>query len=208
MERPEKENLLLIFTRNPELGKCKTRLAAAVGDRAALDIYRFLLDHTQLITKSVDAKKEVYYSEEIWEEDIWDRKYYEKQLQNGEDLGERMLNAFKHGFEAGYRRIVIIGSDMYDLSTQDLDHAFQQLHSHDYVIGPASDGGYYLLGMNRLCTSVFARKAWGTKTVLEDTLRDLKNKNTKLLKIKNDVDLYADIANVAAFQPFLKHLKK
>ena len=101
-------NLLLIFTRNPELGKCKTRLAATVGDQAALDIYNFLLQHTAKVTSQLSCDKAVYYSEEIWQDDVWDANTYEKKLQEGSDLGEKMINAFKEGFAAGYKNIIVI----------------------------------------------------------------------------------------------------
>lgn len=204
---PYLNNLLLIFTRNPELGKCKTRLAAKVGDRTALDIYTLLLDHTHDITKEVRATKEVHYSEEIWENDIWENTHYHKKLQQGKDLGDRMLIAFHDGFEAGYKNIIIIGSDMYDLSSEDLNTAFEELKNSNFVIGPAEDGGYYLLGMSKTNDSLFKNKAWGTPTVLKETLNDLRNENVKLLKIKNDVDHYEDIQYIEAFQPFLKNLK-
>lgn len=199
------KNLLLIFTRNPELGKCKTRLAAKVGDITALEIYTFLLEHTHNITKEVRAAKEVHYSEEIWENDIWENTHYHKKAQQGKDLGERMLNAFNEGFEAGFENIIIIGSDIYDLSSDDINTAFKELLKTDFVLGPAEDGGYYLLGMTKIKASLFNNKAWGTNTVLKATLNDLKNESVKLLKIKNDVDLYEDIQNIEAFQPFLKN---
>jgi len=198
------KNLLLIFTRNPELGKCKTRLAATTGDALALEIYQFLLKHTASITKTVNATKIVYYSEEIWQEDIWDNNHYQKKLQRGIDLGERMLNAFSAGFEAGYERVVIIGSDMYDISTEVIESAFLKLEHHDFVLGPAADGGYYLLGMKTLKENLFTDKAWGTGTVLKHTLEDLKAEHHILLEVRNDVDVFEDIENVTAFQPFLK----
>ncbi|MEX0288481.1 MAG: TIGR04282 family arsenosugar biosynthesis glycosyltransferase, partial [Flavobacteriaceae bacterium] len=140
-------NLLLILTRNPELGKCKTRLAAKVGDAAALSIYEFLLDRTVSFTKDLDVSKWVFYSESIWENDVWDSKIYAKKLQIGSDLGQKMANAFEEGFNSGFKKIVIIGSDMYDLSQEELEEAFSKLENHDFVVGPAEDGGYYLLGM-------------------------------------------------------------
>ena len=201
------KSLLLIFTRNPELGKCKTRLAAKVGDNAALDIYKFLLSHTVSITQGLDVEKWVYYSNEIWEEDIWSKDVFKKKLQDGPDLGLRMLNAFQEGFESGYEKIVIIGSDMYDLSQEDLESAFSQLNQHDYVVGPAEDGGYYLLGMTLLNKELFQDKRWGTETVLEDTLKHLEQEKVSLLPVKNDVDHYEDIKDIKAFQPFIKHMK-
>ncbi|MBW8242159.1 TIGR04282 family arsenosugar biosynthesis glycosyltransferase [Muricauda oceani] len=202
------KNLLLILTRNPELGKCKTRLAAKVGDRAALDIYTFLLEKTLSFTKDLEVEKWVYYSEEIWEDDIWTSDVYQKKLQVGNDLGERMLNAFKEGFDAGFKNIIIIGSDMYHLNQSDLEEAFSKLKDHNYVVGPAEDGGYYLLGMKSLRTALFQNKKWGTDSVLADTLSDIKGEKTALLQEKNDVDHYEDIKDIKAFAPFLKHIRK
>ncbi|WP_418502201.1 TIGR04282 family arsenosugar biosynthesis glycosyltransferase [Flagellimonas sp.] len=201
-------SLLLILTRNPELGKCKTRLAATVGDRAALEIYQFLLQHTVSLTKHLKVEKWVYYSEEIWEDDMWDNAHYQKKLQIGKDLGERMQNAFKEGFQAGFEKVIIIGSDMYNLAQTDLEEAFSKLETHDYVVGPAEDGGYYLLGMKSLNEALFRDKEWGTDTVLADTLQDLKTARVGLLPERNDIDYYEDIKDIKAFAPFIKHIKQ
>lgn len=199
-----KDRLLLIFTRNPKLGKCKTRLAAAIGDQAALDIYMILLQHTAKITKDLNCSKEVYYSEEIPENDLWDKGNYTKQLQEGNDLGERMYNAFISGFERGYQKIIIIGSDIYDLNSETIEAGFNSLENSDFVIGPAADGGYYLLGMKTLNKEIFLNKNWGTETVLEDTLKNLNHKKVKLLQIKNDIDVYEDLKEFDVFQSFVK----
>ncbi|UBZ15370.1 TIGR04282 family arsenosugar biosynthesis glycosyltransferase [Flagellimonas marinaquae] len=202
------KNLLLILTRNPELGKCKTRLAAKVGDQAALEIYNFLLDKTVSFTKDLKVEKWVYYSETIWMDDIWDNKVYKKKLQVGNDLGERMMNAFDEGFKAGFENIIIIGSDMFHLDQTDLEAAFSKLMDHDFVLGPAEDGGYYLLGMKSLKKELFQNKEWGTNTVLADTLSDIKDEKFVLLDEKNDVDYYEDIKDIEAFAPFLKHMEE
>lgn len=202
------KNLLLILTRNPELGKCKTRLAAKVGDTAALNIYKFLLDHTVKFTRNLEVEKWVYYSEEIWEDDIWSNDVYQKKLQVGKDLGERMMNAFKEGFQAGFENIIVIGSDMFHLKQSDLEEAFSKFKDHNYVVGPAEDGGYYLLGMKSLKTELFQNKNWGTNTVLRDTLSDIKKEKVALLDEKNDVDYYEDIKDIKAFEPFLKYIKE
>ena len=190
------KNLLLIFTRNPELGKTKTRLAKTVGDETALEIYKFLLEKTRDISSKVTSDKAVYYSIKIRENDIWDSSTYQKHQQVGEDLGIRMLNAFKNGFKAGYEKVMIIGSDLYDLTSEDIENAFDELNNNDLVIGPAEDGGYYLLGMNSLHSTIFKNKNWGTETVRKDTLSDLKDKKVKLLAFKNDIDVYEDIINI------------
>ena len=205
--KEQERRLLLIFTRNPELGKCKTRLAAFTGDKVALEIYKFLLMHTKNFTEEVVSVKRVYYSEAIWESDIWNSNSFEKKLQEGEDLGQRMDRAYRDGFADGFEKILIIGSDMFDLNAEDIENAFRQLDGHDYVIGPAEDGGYYLLGAKTYNPKLFQNKNWGTETVLRDTLHDLDDENFKILDTRNDVDTYEDIEHIEAFQPFLKTIK-
>ncbi|AXT56856.1 TIGR04282 family arsenosugar biosynthesis glycosyltransferase [Aquimarina sp. MMG015] len=201
------KNLLMIFTRNPELGKCKTRLAATIGNQAALEVYELLLDHTVTITKNLSVTKEVHYSTRIGQNDIWDPTIYNKKQQEGKDLGIRMYNAFQNGFESGYTNIIIIGSDMYDLSQHDIENAFEALKNNEYVIGPAEDGGYYLFGMKSLNSKVFQNKSWGTNTVLQNTLNDIQQTNVKLLEERNDVDYYEDIKDISVFQHLLSLAK-
>ena len=198
------KNLLLVFTRNPELGKVKTRLAKTVGNATALKIYIFLLKRTRDIAVKVAADKAVYYSVKIRENDIWDASIFQKHQQVGEDLGIRMLHAFKNGFKAGYEKVIIIGSDLYDLTSETIENAIIALENNEVVIGPAEDGGYYLLGMNSLEEKIFKNKDWGTETVRKDTLEDLKDKKVFLLGELNDVDVFEDIEHHPAFQIFLK----
>jgi rSAM/selenodomain-associated transferase 1 len=204
---PSSKNALIIFTRNPELGKCKTRLAATVGDQNALAIYKFLLAHTVKITRNLSADIYVYYSEQIRDTDSWDNSIYRKKQQHGENLGIRMHNAFTEVFNMGYTRAIIIGSDMYDMTTKDIEHAFTAFDKNDFILGPAEDGGYYLLGMKTVKPSLFKNKIWGTETVLNKTLEDLKLEKVGLLTEKNDVDYYEDIKDIDVFQKFLIHLK-
>lgn len=205
IQKVKEKNLLMIFTRNPELGKCKTRLAATIGDQAALEVYQLLLAHTVSITKNLEVTKEVHYSARIGEDDIWNQTIYNKKQQKGKDLGIRMYNAFQNGFNAGYTNIIIIGSDMYDLTQRDIENAFNALKTNDYVVGPAEDGGYYLLGMKKLNSTVFQNKSWGTNTVLQNTLNDLQLTNVKLLEERNDVDYYEDIKDISVFQHLISY---
>ena len=204
---PSSKSALIVFTRNPELGKCKTRLAATIGDQSALDVYRFLLDHTVKITTLLSADVYVYYSEKIKDVDIWDTSIFRKKQQQGHDLGDKMQNAFTDVFNMGYQRAIIIGSDMYDISTQDLEDAFLTLEKNNFVVGPAQDGGYYLLGMKQLKTSLFKNKKWGTSTVLSDTLQNLTLEKVSILPEKNDVDYFEDIKDIKVFEKFFSHLK-
>lgn len=200
---PTSKKALIIFTRNPELGKVKTRLAKITGDESALNIYKFLVQHTVEITRNLNVDKYVFYSEEIHKNDVWDSDIFRKRLQSGNDLGERMHNAFVEVFNMGYQFAIIIGCDMFDWERKDLETAFDALQTNDFVIGPAMDGGYYLLGMKERHEIIFQNKNWSTISVLEQTLNDLQDENYLLLKERNDIDYYEDIKDQEIFQQFL-----
>lgn len=199
------KNLLIIFTRNPEIGKVKKRLAAGIGDAAALKIYIHLLKHTVEVTKALPIKKWVFYSEEIPQRDIWDEAVFSKKLQKGQDLGAKMEQAFYSGFEAGYENIIIIGSDLFDLTEKDLKMAFLELQQHDAVIGPATDGGYYLLGLKSIPLNIFKNKKWGSNEILSATLKDLKKLNYKLLEPRNDIDYPEDLRPYPQLTKLIEH---
>lgn len=193
---------LIVFTRNPELGQCKTRLAKTLGNQSALDIYKYLLQHTANVTKQVNADRYVFYSININQDDIWNTTHFIKRLQKGNDLGERMHNAFEELFMSGYKKVIIIGSDLLDLNADIIDNAITTLDHNDVVLGPAEDGGYYLLGLKKLYPELFKNKAWGTETVREDTFADLKNKTVSLLKPLNDIDTFDDMKHYNQLKQF------
>lgn len=190
---PTSKNALIIFTRNPELGKCKTRLAKTIGDENALEVYKYLLQHTASISEVIQADRYVFYSEHIIDNDIWDSKKFRKKMQKGSDLGERMLNAFSGLLNRGYEKVAIIGSDLLDLDSGVIETAFRQLDFNDVVIGPAQDGGYYLLAMKALFDHLFKNKNWSTASVLDATLDDLRQHKVYLLKTLNDIDTFEDM---------------
>ncbi len=198
------KNLIIIFTRNPELGKVKTRLAKTVGNEAALNIYKYLLNHTEQAIRNIEADKAVYYSIKIRDNDIWDNSIYQKHLQQGNDLGIRMLNAFDNAFKNNYQKVVIVGSDLFDLQSKHIEEAFKNLDKHNLVIGPAKDGGYYLLGMKKLHKEVFQNKVWGTETVRENTLQDLQNESVFLLEELNDIDTYDDMKDNSTLKNLIR----
>jgi rSAM/selenodomain-associated transferase 1 len=187
------KNLSIVFVRNPELGKVKTRLAKTIGDKKALNIYILLLKHTESVLQKVSSDKVVYYSEEIQNNDLWSDRCFQKKLQKGNDLGERMQHAFEMAFKEGYEKVVIVGSDLFDLKSAHIENAFKTLENHNLVIGPSLDGGYYLLGMKVLHSAVFKNKQWGTDSVLETTLKNLEQENVKLLEALNDIDTFEDL---------------
>ena len=186
-------NLIIVFVRTPELGKVKTRLAKAIGDQAALTIYKLLLKHTAAVLHELSFDKVVYYSEKIENNDFWKASLFEKKLQKGADLGERMQQAFETAFDRGYKKVLIIGSDLFELTSTLIISALEALETYDISIGPSLDGGYYLLGMKELHPAVFKNKKWGTDSVLENTLQDLKQQNVKLLEALNDIDTFEDL---------------
>lgn len=195
--------LLIVFTRNPELGKVKTRLAKTIGDQAALNIYMHLLEHTENTIRKIRCDKAVYYTLQIRNNDIWDNAIYQKHLQEGEDLGLRMQNAFSSAFIKGYEKVIIVGSDLLDLNANYISEAFNSLNKNDVVIGPAQDGGYYLIGMKSLYSNIFKNKDWGTDSVFQDTINDLKNLDIYLLEELNDIDTFEDIKDNPYFKKMM-----
>lgn len=207
MSAKNTNNLLLIFTRNPELGKVKTRLAKGVGQENALIIYKELLQHTHDVVIQNDCTKRVGYSVKVRKQDLWEASLFEKFQQEGDDLGQRMEHAFAEGFSDNYKKVVIIGSDLYDLRPHHLEKAFDALTTHDAVIGPATDGGYYLLGMRLLITDVFKNKEWGSDTVLENTLKNLSSYTVHTLEELNDIDFAEDLKPYPEFANYTNQLK-
>ena len=186
-------NALIIFTRNPELGKVKTRLASTIGDEKALEIYKELLLHTMETTRNLEGDVFVFYDKKIEENDIWPNETYHKFVQSGEDLGEKMQNAFQKLFDLKYQNCIIIGSDLFDLNEKLISDAFQILDLNDVVIGPAEDGGYYLLGLKKIIPEIFKNKKWGTSSVFKDTIKDLENLKIEYTKKLNDIDTFEDL---------------
>lgn len=188
-----KTNALIIFTRNPQLGKVKTRLAKTIGDVNALQVYKDLLEHTMQQTEHISCDKFVFYDTAIVEGDIWKETVYQKSIQSKGDLGQKMQAAFEQLFEKGYTNCIIVGSDLFDLKAAIIENAFAKLKINDVVLGPAEDGGYYLLGLKKMIPAVFKNKDWGNSTVLSDTLKNLTNHKTDFLDTLNDIDTFEDL---------------
>ena len=190
------KSLLIIFIKNEVKGKVKTRLAATLGDDRAMDIYRALLDKTVQITQPLTTvDKRVYYSDQVTKNDRWSLPGYEKKVQFQGDLGDRMTGAFVEGFRDGYEQICIIGSDCWDLSTERIRQSFDALKKYDFVAGPANDGGYYLLGMNRFLPSLFQGKTFSTDTVYDEALAEIAaaQKTVCELEMLTDIDNENDL---------------
>jgi rSAM/selenodomain-associated transferase 1 len=189
------ENAIIIFIKNPVLGKVKTRLAATVGDAKALKIYLLLISHTLQEVENTEADKYIFFSDAVVDEIGSNMLPYYKMVQHGKDLGKRMLNAFATVFAKGYKKVIIIGTDCPGINSALLNSAFKKLDETQIVFGPATDGGYYLAGMTKLVTDLFSNIPWSTANVLNESQSICKRQNKifSLLKELSDVDVEADL---------------
>jgi rSAM/selenodomain-associated transferase 1 len=180
---------LLIFVKNAVEGKVKTRLAKNIGNKKALEAYLLLSYYTKDVSKKIKAKKYVYYSDGIEDIDLWPSKGFHKMAQFGKDLGERMLSAFQFSLNS-HEKVVLIGSDCPLIKKVHLKLAYEALNKHEVVIGPAKDGGYYLIGMSKMHASLFEDIDWSTDNVLPQTIAKLEKSEVKykLLEELEDVD--------------------
>ena len=185
--------LLIVFVKNILLGKVKTRLAKTVGNQKAFEVYKHLVEITEKETSKIEnCDVHIYFSDVIIKEK-WPGKT--KFVQKGEDLGIRMMNAFKNGFDAGYESILGVGSDIPDLNAEIIEKGFEALKKSDTVFGPAEDGGYYLIGMNSLIPMIFLDKPWSQDGLFDLTISELQSNNFSVEKLQqlNDIDTIEDL---------------
>lgn len=185
---------IIIFQKNEVLGKVKTRLAKDVGDEKALEIYQFLTTYTHHYLKQIKVDKFLYYSDFVDESVEFPSDYY-KCVQHGNDLGERMYHAFHEVFKKGYQSVIIIGTDCYEMNKSHIEQAFDALENVDFVIGPAKDGGYYLLGSTFLESVIFLDKNWSTPSVFSDTIQNFDEVGIDyfVLPSLSDIDTIEDL---------------
>ncbi len=206
MEQAKKfdtKRLLIVFVKNIKQGKVKTRLAASIGHNEAIKVYNKLIDVTETATIKFSSDRIIYYSDFV-EDNRWLDD--SKKVQSGRDLGERMKNAFTDGFHIGYKQIVLIGSDLPDISAEIINEAFTKLEKQEVVFGPAEDGGYYLIGLTKIHPYIFDNKPWSKPNLLELTLDELNNKKVgyALLNRYNDVDTFEDLKNSTLYTEYIK----
>jgi uncharacterized protein len=193
------QKALLIFIKNPALGKVKTRLAKTVGPYNALKIYQYLLDHTMEITYELDTvDKFLYYNEFVPTKDEWPPNMYQKDLQEGNGLGEKMKNAFKNAFDENYRKVVLMMPDCPKMSDTLIEKSFKALETSDFVLGPTNDGGYYLIGMKEYSPNVFENKVYGTDKVFDDAVAEITGMGKTYFKmpVLVDVDMEEDLGKL------------
>jgi rSAM/selenodomain-associated transferase 1 len=200
------DRCLLFFVKNPEKGKVKSRLAADIGKKSALCVYKNLV--TQMLSNLRRGTFPFYicFHPKRAEKSIkeWLGREYRYMPQRGNDLGERMRNGFIDGFAMGHGRVLLIGSDIPGLKIHDINEAFKSLKTMDAVIGPAYDGGYYLIGFREktFFPQVFEGIAWGTKNVFAQTMKKLKRSRRVVYTLPHlsDIDTAEDLGNLKVWR--------
>ena len=193
-------NAIIVFAKLPVDGKVKTRLAEKMGDKFAVSFYKFCAEHTfdeVLKLKQPASDLFLFYSEESELEQIkkWASEKFSYYSQKGNDLGEKMYNAFRLIFNSGYKNVVLIGTDIPDINYKIIEKAFSYLETADCVLGPASDGGYYLLGLKSNTIDLFSGIEWSGDSVLKKTIKKLKHLGISyfLLDKLIDIDTQEDL---------------
>ncbi len=170
-----KSNALVAFAKYPEAGKVKTRLGESIGDDLAASTYRYFVRHILHKHQAQDEKYDtlcaVTPAEKLpaFEREFAGARKYFAQA-HSPDLGQRLIHASKLVFENGYKKLAIIGTDSPALAAEFIEQAFQQLEENDLVLGPAKDGGYYLIAMKKSHESLFRGVRWSSDQTLQDTL--------------------------------------
>ncbi|MCX5916117.1 MAG: TIGR04283 family arsenosugar biosynthesis glycosyltransferase [Deltaproteobacteria bacterium] len=193
-------NRLIVFTRYPEPGESKTRLIPALGPRGAADLHRKMTEHTlswaRRWKERFPSSLEVHFtggSEESFQK--WLGPDLSSRPQPGGDLGDRMHEAFHQAFQEGVEKVVIVGTDCPGLNEDLCQKAFEELDRNEVVLGPAKDGGYYLIALRRPTEELFRGIPWGTGEVLAKTLETARRLGLRvsLLKTLDDVDRPEDL---------------
>lgn len=196
------QKAVIVFQKNLVLGKVKTRLAVDLGKEETLDIYRQLIDATYKALQALKNTEIFIFFSDYLEELPSDVPFnFTGYIQKGNDLGERMLNAFTDIFKKGHESIVIIGTDCPYLNKEILNNAFKILEKNDVALGPAKDGGYYLLGMKTVIPELFENIPWSTDKVLELSVDVIRSKKLsfRLLPYLSDIDTREDWENYKVF---------
>ncbi|MEX0966378.1 MAG: TIGR04282 family arsenosugar biosynthesis glycosyltransferase [Bacteroidia bacterium] len=187
---------LLIFIKNPVIGKVKTRLASTIGNSSALKVYHRLLEHTRGVIEEVDNTDNwLFYSDYIPAKDEWNANEFLKLLQKGDGLGEKMKNAFADAFKEDFDKVLVISPDCPKLRPSIIENAYKKLDNVDVVIGPTEDGGYYMIGMNKLHSSLFDEKSWGSEVLFAETVDEMDKLGLKCFVFEKllDVDREEDL---------------
>ena len=197
-------NRLIIFVKAPRRGIVKTRLARTIGAAAAAEAYVRLAEETIGNLRSLQQVELCYTPDDSRQEiEGWLANGWQSQPQGPGDLGQRMSAAFERAFAEGMERVAIIGSDCATVTVEDIQTAWEKLASTDVVLGPASDGGYWLIGLREPHPELFNDIPWSTPDVLTRTLNRVRQAllSVHLLREQRDVDTEGDWREFLAGRP-------
>jgi rSAM/selenodomain-associated transferase 1 len=182
---------LLVFLKHPTPGRVKTRLAAAVGPEAAADIYRACVELTLERLRALAPQTTLCVDPPDALEPVraWLGAGWELRPQIGSTLGKRLADATARAFADGADRIVVIGTDSPWLGAEQIEDAFTRLEQRDAVLGPAEDGGYYLIGLSRPYPALFEGIAWGSEQVLTQTEARARELGLRLASLRRGYDI-------------------
>ncbi|TAN37318.1 MAG: DUF2064 domain-containing protein [Verrucomicrobia bacterium] len=192
---------ILLFARYPVPGQAKTRLIPSLGPVGAARLHRRMTEHVISAARACARQKQVVVTICFTGADRRDFRAWlgtdlEYAAQSSGDLGQRLRHAFEHAFRRGASRVVVIGADIPAISAEIMTQALNDLQRYDVVLGPATDGGYYLLGMNRYHPDLFSKVTWGTEHVYAQTCAIIQRLklNRSDLPVLNDIDRPADLS--------------
>ena len=199
--------LLMVFIKDSSKYPVKTRLKTSIGKNKSIWVYNQILKKTALVLKNIKTDIAVFHYNSIISKNPFKNFSKWNKIQIGKNLGEKISNAFNWGFEKGYKKIIIIGSDLWDLNEEIINTGFIELNKNKVVIGPSIDGGYYLLGLNKKMPKIFEGIKWGTQSVLAETLKLLEHEPYILPEL-NDIDTFEDlITNPSLFKIYNTNFK-
>ena len=194
MTGSKNDKAIIVFARLPVIGKVKTRLAKDLGIDFATSFYKVCAEHTfneVLKLERTGIAPILFCSEESEFDEVkkWSNNKFGYFPQQGHDLGERMLNAFNAISNAGYRNIILVGTDSPGISAELMDDGLDLLKNYKCVIGPSDDGGYYLIGFNSTVYDLFHCMEWSTDSVFSKTIERLKGENLSYFVMEEMIDI-------------------
>ena len=193
------ESVLIIFSKNAQKGKVKTRLASTLGESAAFRVFQIMLQRIRKAVSELSIDKAVFFSDYIDNSEEWCSSSFRKFVQKGEDIGNRMGQAFSVMFNQGYKHVCLIGTDCYALQPQIIHKTFELLQTHSLVLGPANDGGYYLIALSGPAPWLFEGVNWSTPHVLAQTIQHATRFGQKYALVDElvDIDTESDLKKAA-----------
>ena len=198
-------SIIIVLAKAPILGEVKTRIGKNIGMERSKWIYEQLLSHTSNVTKKTKIKTVLFKNKNHEKLETLFKHSIASKFQLGRSLGEKMENAFQWAFKKKYKKIILIGADLWTLNEKIIIDSFKLLDKFNLVIGPSYDGGYFLIGMKKPNENIFKNIPWSTNNVLEKTISKMKTRKISFLEIAKDIDSFSDLkSNLSLLKKYNK----